>query len=61
MNKFAQMADGEEVFVKHAAIAKKQGVSSSALCKEYVARFLGGCEDEVLTDKVKGFFNNLAV
>ncbi len=59
MKKYAELADGEEVFLKHAEIACGRGVPADAIEREYVARFLGGCNDEGLLEKVRGYFSGL--
>ncbi len=59
VKKYAELADGEEAFLKHAKIACLRGVSRETLEREYIARFLGGCTDEGLLEKVNNYFENL--
>ncbi len=59
MKEYAQLADGEEVFMKHALIAKARGIPAEAIEREYVHRYLGDCSDAVLTEKVHAYFASL--
>lgn len=59
MLKYAEVADAEDAYVKSAAISKTKGVLPIELKNEYVARFLGNCEDAALTDKVLTYFENI--